>query len=155
MVWLITYLFQDRGWKTNYENDSKFAYDVSKIGALAFLQPGDVQQGFDDLYGALPSTFEPSSTILKIHTSEDENQTDVQHRDIQLNYGICIEELWMTQWEQTTRPKRGIVDLTRLLTANIRLSGSSSKDCKKKKTTSIVKLSKWTLAKAHNNRMGI
>ena len=50
---------QDLGWKSNYETDSKFAYDVNKIGALAFLQPGDVQQGFDDLYGALPSTFEP------------------------------------------------------------------------------------------------
>ena len=50
---------QDLGWKSNYETDSKFAYDVNKIGALAFLQPGDVQQGFDDLYGALSSTFEP------------------------------------------------------------------------------------------------
>ncbi|CAF3280865.1 unnamed protein product [Rotaria socialis] len=39
---------QDLGLKTNYENDSKFAYDVNKIAALAFLQPGDVNQGFDD-----------------------------------------------------------------------------------------------------------
>ncbi|CAF4623227.1 unnamed protein product [Rotaria socialis] len=40
--------YQDLGLKTNYENDSKFAYDVNKIAALAFLQPGDVNQGFDD-----------------------------------------------------------------------------------------------------------
>ena len=45
--------------KTNYKTDSKFAYDVSKIGALALLLPGDVQQGFDNLYSALPPIVEP------------------------------------------------------------------------------------------------
>ncbi|CAF3794187.1 unnamed protein product [Rotaria magnacalcarata] len=50
---------QDLGLKTNYENDSKFAYDVNKIAALAFLLPSDVNQGFDDLYGSLPSILEP------------------------------------------------------------------------------------------------
>ena len=44
--------------KTNYENDAKFAYDVNKIAALAFLQLGDVNQGFDDLYGSLLSILE-------------------------------------------------------------------------------------------------
>ena len=47
------------GLKTNYENDSKFPYDVNKIASLAFLQPGDVIQGFDDLYRSLPSILEP------------------------------------------------------------------------------------------------
>ena len=45
--------------KTNYENDSKFAYDVNKIGALAFLPSSDVQQGFDKLYSTLPPILEP------------------------------------------------------------------------------------------------
>lgn len=45
--------------KTNYENDSKFAYDVNKIGALAFLPSSDVQQGFDELYSTLPPILEP------------------------------------------------------------------------------------------------
>ena len=50
---------QDLGLKINYETDSKFAHDVNKIGALAFLLPGDVQQGFDNLYSALPPIVEP------------------------------------------------------------------------------------------------
>ncbi|CAF1950851.1 unnamed protein product [Rotaria magnacalcarata] len=50
---------KDLGLKTNYENDSKFAYDVNTIAALAFLLPSDVNQGFDDLYGCLPSILEP------------------------------------------------------------------------------------------------
>ncbi|CAF1550208.1 unnamed protein product [Rotaria sordida] len=45
---------QDLGLKNNYENDSKFAYNVHKISALAFLQPSDVAQAFDDLYLSLP-----------------------------------------------------------------------------------------------------
>ena len=50
---------QDLGLKTNYENDSKFAYDVNKIAGLAFLKSCDVNQGFDDLYSSLPSIMEP------------------------------------------------------------------------------------------------
>ena len=45
--------------KRNYDTDSKFAHDVNKIADLAFLLPGQVQQGFDDLYSALPSFLEP------------------------------------------------------------------------------------------------
>lgn len=45
--------------KTNYETDVKFAHDVKKIGALAFLPPNDVEQGFDDLYSSLPPILEP------------------------------------------------------------------------------------------------
>ena len=53
-----TSLFQDLASKTNYEADSKFAYGVNIIGALAFLLPGDVQQSFDNLYSALPPIVE-------------------------------------------------------------------------------------------------
>ncbi|CAF1227763.1 unnamed protein product [Rotaria sordida] len=50
---------QDLGLKNNYENDSEFAYNVHKISALAFLQPSDVAQAFDDLYLSLPPILEP------------------------------------------------------------------------------------------------
>ncbi|CAF4319160.1 unnamed protein product [Rotaria sp. Silwood2] len=52
-------LGKDAGLKTNYENDSQFAYHVHKISALAFLQPADVPQAFDDLYSSLPQTLQP------------------------------------------------------------------------------------------------
>ncbi|CAF1542048.1 unnamed protein product [Adineta ricciae] len=52
-------LFWDLGLKSNYENDSQFAYDVNKIAALAFLQCQNVSQGFDDLYTSLSSVHEP------------------------------------------------------------------------------------------------
>ncbi|CAF4495412.1 unnamed protein product, partial [Rotaria magnacalcarata] len=51
---------QNLGLKTNYENDSKFACDVNKIAALAFLLPSDVNQGFDDLYGSALAFLLPS-----------------------------------------------------------------------------------------------
>ncbi|CAF1003542.1 unnamed protein product [Rotaria sordida] len=50
---------QDLGLKNNYENDSEFAYNVHKISVLAFLQPSDVAQAFDDLYPSLPPMLEP------------------------------------------------------------------------------------------------
>ncbi|CAF3806026.1 unnamed protein product [Rotaria socialis] len=45
---------QDLGFKTNYEQDPVFSHHVNQIAALAFLQPNDVSQGFDDLYNSLP-----------------------------------------------------------------------------------------------------
>ena len=45
--------------KNNYETDVKFAHDVNEIGALAFIPSDDVQQGFEDLYAALPPILEP------------------------------------------------------------------------------------------------
>jgi hypothetical protein len=45
--------------KTNYETNVEFAHNVNKIGALAFLPPNDVPQGFDDLYSSVPSQLEP------------------------------------------------------------------------------------------------
>ncbi|UJR20015.1 hypothetical protein I4U23_023149 [Adineta vaga] len=40
--------------QSNYENDSKFAYDVNKIPVLAFLECQNVSEGFS-----------PHSTLLK------------------------------------------------------------------------------------------
>ncbi|CAF1040298.1 unnamed protein product [Didymodactylos carnosus] len=50
---------QELGLKKAYENDSNFAYDVNKIAALAFLQPSEVSQGFDELYLSLPPILQP------------------------------------------------------------------------------------------------
>ncbi|CAF2794018.1 unnamed protein product [Rotaria sp. Silwood2] len=50
---------QELGLKTNYEQDPVFAHNVNKIAALAFLDPNDVSQGFDDLYNALPQVLHP------------------------------------------------------------------------------------------------
>ncbi|CAF2842625.1 unnamed protein product [Rotaria sp. Silwood2] len=47
------------GFKNNYETDSKFANNVNKIAALAFLKPTDVHQGFNELYLSLPPMFQP------------------------------------------------------------------------------------------------
>jgi hypothetical protein len=46
--------------KTNGETDVKFAHDVNKIGALAFLSSGEVRQGFDDHYSSLRPLVETS-----------------------------------------------------------------------------------------------
>ncbi|CAF0904197.1 unnamed protein product [Didymodactylos carnosus] len=51
--------FKELGLKNAYENDSNFAYDVNKIAALAFLQPSEVSQGFDELYLSLPPILQP------------------------------------------------------------------------------------------------
>jgi hypothetical protein len=45
--------------KANDEADVKVAHDVNKSGALAFLSPSDVLQGFDDLYSSLTPLVEP------------------------------------------------------------------------------------------------
>ncbi|CAF1052556.1 unnamed protein product [Didymodactylos carnosus] len=50
---------QGLGFKTNYETDPIFARNAHKISALAFLPVSDVGQGFDDLYNALPSLYQP------------------------------------------------------------------------------------------------
>ncbi|CAF1284973.1 unnamed protein product [Rotaria sordida] len=50
---------QELGFKTNYEQDLVFAHNVNKIAALAFLQPADISQGFDDLYNASPPILRP------------------------------------------------------------------------------------------------
>ncbi|CAF1145782.1 unnamed protein product [Rotaria magnacalcarata] len=47
------------GFKTNYEQDPIFAHRVNQIAALAFLQPNDVSQVFDDLYNSLPQILHP------------------------------------------------------------------------------------------------
>ncbi|CAF1570863.1 unnamed protein product [Rotaria magnacalcarata] len=57
---LIDGTFKDLGLKTNYDNDLKCAYDANKIAALAYLQSGDVNQGFDDLYRSLTFILEPA-----------------------------------------------------------------------------------------------
>ncbi|CAM4949629.1 unnamed protein product, partial [Rotaria socialis] len=49
----------DLGFKTNYEQDPVFAHHVHQIAALAFLQPNDVSQDFDDLYNSLPQMLHP------------------------------------------------------------------------------------------------
>ncbi|CAF1321107.1 unnamed protein product [Didymodactylos carnosus] len=51
--------FRILGFKTNYETDPIFAHNVHKISALVFLPVSDVGQGFDDLYNALPSLYQP------------------------------------------------------------------------------------------------
>jgi hypothetical protein len=53
------YTIYELGFKTNYENDSKFAYVVNKIGSLAILQAMDVYQGFDALYSSLSPMIQP------------------------------------------------------------------------------------------------
>ncbi|CAF1014396.1 unnamed protein product [Didymodactylos carnosus] len=50
---------QELGLKNAYENDSSFAYDVNKIAALAFLQPSEVSQDFDEFYLSLPPILQP------------------------------------------------------------------------------------------------
>ncbi|CAF2132253.1 unnamed protein product, partial [Rotaria magnacalcarata] len=50
---------QDLDFKTNYEQDAVFSHHVNQIAALAFLQPNDVSQGFDDLYNSLPQMLHP------------------------------------------------------------------------------------------------
>ncbi|CAF4103340.1 unnamed protein product [Rotaria socialis] len=50
---------KDLGFKTNYEQDPVFAHHVHQIAALAFLQPNDVSQDFDDLYNSLPQMLHP------------------------------------------------------------------------------------------------
>ncbi|CAF3897681.1 unnamed protein product [Rotaria magnacalcarata] len=50
---------QGLGFKTNYEQDPVFSHHVNQIAALAFLQPNDVSQGFDDLYNSLPQMLHP------------------------------------------------------------------------------------------------
>ncbi|CAF3132957.1 unnamed protein product [Rotaria sp. Silwood2] len=52
-------LRKELGFKNNYETDSKFANNVNKIAALAFLKPTDVHQGFNELYLSLPPMFQP------------------------------------------------------------------------------------------------
>ncbi|CAF2882180.1 unnamed protein product [Rotaria sp. Silwood2] len=53
-----TTIDSELGFKSNYENDSKFAYDVNKIAALAFLPSVDVYQWFDEFYLSLPPILE-------------------------------------------------------------------------------------------------
>ncbi|CAF1583388.1 unnamed protein product [Didymodactylos carnosus] len=48
---------QELGFKTNYEQ--VFAHNISKIAALAFLQPVDVSQGFDDLHNSSAPMLHP------------------------------------------------------------------------------------------------
>ncbi|CAF1600090.1 unnamed protein product [Didymodactylos carnosus] len=50
---------QELGLKTNCEQDPVFAHNVSKIAALAFLQPADVSQGFADLHNSSPPMLHP------------------------------------------------------------------------------------------------
>ncbi|CAF4370632.1 unnamed protein product [Rotaria socialis] len=47
------------GFKKNYEQDPVFSHHVNQMAALAFLQPNDVSQGFDDLYNSLPQMLHP------------------------------------------------------------------------------------------------
>ncbi|CAF2151195.1 unnamed protein product [Rotaria magnacalcarata] len=52
-------VFNDLGFKTNYEQDPVFSHHVNQIAALAFLQSNDVSQGFDDLSNSLPQIVHP------------------------------------------------------------------------------------------------
>ncbi|CAF4861380.1 unnamed protein product, partial [Rotaria socialis] len=58
---VIEHLIQAKGlgFKTNYEQDPIFSRHVNQIAALAFLQPNDVSQSFDDLYNPLPQMLHP------------------------------------------------------------------------------------------------
>ena len=69
---------QELGLKTNYGQDPVFAHNVNQIAALAFLDPNDVSQGFDDFYGSrslyrhitLPTPLCRHITLLTYHFAD-------------------------------------------------------------------------------------
>ncbi|CAF1105790.1 unnamed protein product [Didymodactylos carnosus] len=67
------------GFKTNYEQDPVLTHNFSKITALAFLQPSNISQDFDDLYNSSPPILHPllddfEDTYIRGHQSTERSK---------------------------------------------------------------------------------